>query len=64
MAKTVFQVLLDQINTEKTRASEHLSAGAMKDFAEYRELVGVIRGLTAAQMLIQDLSRNLEENDD
>lgn len=64
MAKTVFQVLIDQINTEKSRASDHLSTGAVKDFAEYRELVGVIRGLTAAQMLIQDLSRNMEENDD
>lgn len=64
MAKTVFQVLIDQINVETKRVSDHLMSGAVKDFAEYRELVGVTRGLTAAQTLIQDLSRNMENNDD
>lgn len=64
MAKTVFQVLAEQLNNEKARISDHLMSGSIKDFAEYRELVGVNRGLTAAMMLIQDLSRNMENDDD
>ena len=64
MAKTVFQVLHERIEEDKQRAYEHLGAGACKDFAEYRDLCGAIRGLALAQGYIQDLSRNMEENDD
>jgi len=64
MARTVFSVLRDQIESEKQRAMAHLGTGACKDFAEYRELSGVIRGLTAAQNLVQDLATNMEDNND
>jgi hypothetical protein len=42
----------------------HLSDGGAKDFAEYRELCGAIRGLRTAQEEIKDLVRRLKENDD
>jgi hypothetical protein len=42
----------------------HLSDGGAKDFAEYKELCGAIRGLRTAQQEIKDLVRRLKENDD
>ena len=46
-------------------ANEHLTSGAIKDFAEYRDLCGFIRGLEVALREINDLSRNyMEEEDD
>ena len=64
MAKTVFSVLLDQLEEDKTRFTSHLASGGATDFPAYREIVGVLRGLTAAQQLISDLAKNMERNDD
>lgn len=60
------QLELLQKNNEEFRqqAIESLVSGAAKDYAEYRELVGVIRGLSHANLNIQDLLRKLKENDD
>jgi hypothetical protein len=41
-----------------------LAGGAVADYAAYRELCGVIRGLQTAQREIADLVRKLKENDD
>ena len=41
-----------------------LVGGAVKDYAEYRELCGVIRGLQTAQREIADLVRKLKDEDD
>lgn len=42
----------------------HLAGGGAKDFAEYRHVCGVIRGLTHAETLLQDLVQRLETIDD
>ena len=41
-----------------------LVGGAVKDYAEYRELCGVIRGLQTAQREVADLVRKLKDEDD
>lgn len=64
MAKTVFDVLKDKIAVELQAANEHLTSGALKDFAEYRDLCGFIRGLEVALREIEGLSRNYMENED
>jgi|TARA_R100001530_G_scaffold61731_2_gene44548 hypothetical protein len=64
MAKTVFGVLQDKITVELTAAKDHLSSGAVKDFAEYRDLCGFIRGLEVALREVNDLSRNYMEDED
>ena len=64
MAKTVFDVLTDKITAELAAAQDHLSSGAVKDFAEYRDLCGFIRGLEVALREVNDLSRNYMEEDD
>tara|TARA_R110000796_G_scaffold246256_1_gene370938 strand:- start:2198 stop:2395 length:198 start_codon:yes stop_codon:yes gene_type:complete len=65
MGITVFDVLNKQIAEQVVGAERHLSGGAVQSLADYREVVGLIRGLKVSLSLIDDLSRNfLEEDDD
>ena len=64
MAKTVFDVLKDKIDDNISSAQSFLSWGSAKDFADYREVVGLIRGLEASKQYIEDLAKNYMENDD
>jgi|TARA_R100001163_G_C4963654_1_gene126432 hypothetical protein len=64
MAKTVFDVLEERIGEQRSSAMEFLSNGSPKDYAEYKELCGVIRGLDAALSHVNDLSRNFLEDDE
>ena len=64
MAKTVFDVLKDKITVEMQAANEHLTSGALKDFAGYRDLCGFIRGLEVALREVNALSRNYMEDED
>lgn len=65
MAKTVFDVLREHFEEEIERAREHLAAGKAGDYASYKELCGVIRGLTYAVQAIADLEQNyLDANND
>jgi len=65
MAKTVFDVLNEQIGEQISSAKDFLGGGAAKDYPSYREVVGLIRGLEASKSLVQDLSRNyMDDNDD
>jgi len=64
MAKTVFDVLKEKIGDDKSSALEFLGNGGAKDFAQYKEVVGLIRGLEACNNHIEDLLRNYMENDD
>lgn len=65
MAKTVFDVLTNNIDEQLSSAQRFLSGGSPKDYAEYREVVGLIRGLEASKSYIEDLSRNyMDDNDD
>lgn len=43
---------------------ENLGAGAAKDYAEYQNLCGIIRGLLTAQREINDLLRKVKDHDD
>lgn len=64
MAKTVFDVLKEKLQEQQRSCEESLVAGSAKDFAQYREICGVIRGLTAAIREIEDLSRNFLDDED
>ena len=65
MAKTIFEVLREKLQEQVRSCEESLVAGSAKDYAQYREICGVIRGLTAAIRENDDLSRNfLDEDDD
>jgi hypothetical protein len=64
MADTVFQVLVKKFEEDKVSAIESLAAGAAKDFAQYKETTGYIRGLETCIRNVKDLSRNYMEDDD
>jgi hypothetical protein len=57
--------LLQAKNNEDRNAQiEYLLAGNAKDYAEYRHICGVIRGLNLADEHIQDLAERMREHDD
>jgi hypothetical protein len=64
MAKTVFDVLNDRIDEQISSAQVFLSSGSAKDYANYREVVGLIRGLETSKQFVEDLSRNFMDDDD
>jgi|TARA_R110000822_G_scaffold10843_4_gene40567 uncharacterized protein (UPF0297 family) len=64
MAKTVFDVLNDRIDESISSAKSFLTAGSPKDYANYREVVGLIRGLETSKSYMEDLAKNYMENDD
>ena len=64
MAKTVFDVLKTKLGDDKSSAQEFLGTGGAKDFSQYKEVVGLIRGLEASKNHMEDLAKNYMENDD
>jgi|TARA_R100000149_G_scaffold30056_1_gene11569 hypothetical protein len=64
VAKTVLDVLKERLEDDRSSAIEFLTAGGAKDFAMYKETTGLVRGLETCLQYIEDLSRNLEYEDD
>lgn len=64
MANTVFDVLNKKLNEHKSSATEFMADGGCKDFAHYRNMCGLITGLSLAQREILDLARNFLEDED
>ena len=63
MATTVFDVLTKQIEDATSSATEFLENGSATDYANYREVVGLIRGLQTSLSYVKDLSRNYMDDD-
>lgn len=59
-----FRVIAARLREHQERTAEALGDGGAKDYADYRELVGLIRGLKLAESEIQDLLRNFEDQED
>ena len=64
MAKTVYDVLLEKLTAHAAAVADSVASGAAKDYAEYRELCGLIRGLETALREVNDLARHQMETDD
>jgi len=64
MAKTVFDALIDSYEEDVSSATKFLASGGAKNFDEYKEVVGRIRGLQLAIQSTKDLSRNFMEDED
>ena len=60
----IFELLHKKIQDRIQNLNDSVSNGSAKDYAEYRELCGVIRGLRSAQMEIQDLASRTKEDED
>lgn len=57
-------VLIVELEKQVVSRADALAGGAVKDYAEYRELVGLIRGLKLAISETRDLLRNFEDQED
>lgn len=53
-----------KINERIEDIIESIASGGSKDFAEYKEKCGVIRGLRLAHMEVSDLAGRLKESED
>lgn len=53
-----------ELETRKAALVEALATGAANDFADYKRIVGEIRGLSLSINLIADLAQKLEHSDD
>jgi hypothetical protein len=61
---SVFDLLQKKLQDRIQNVNESVSNGSAKDYAEYRELCGVIRGLRSAQIEVQDLESRIKEDED
>lgn len=64
MDTQVLEHLKRKLEDERVTLIESLGDGVAKDYAEYQNLCGVIRGLLTAQREINDLLRKLKDEDD
>ena len=60
---TVLDVLRSELRLKIEEQRTALAEGSAKDFAEYKEQTGAIRGLAYALYLTEDLMRKSQEND-
>lgn len=59
-----FHHLLKEIAKERASREAACSGGNLKDFPEYKNLCGVIQGLSLAESIIKDLVQKLERDDE
>jgi hypothetical protein len=64
VSNQTFGYLASEIDKLRRDQVSFLAGGGAKDFAEYRHVCGVIRGLTHAEQLVKDLVQKLEYSDE
>ena len=64
MSNQALQYLAKEVDKLRGDQIAFLAGGGAKDFAEYRHVCGVIRGLTHAEQLVKDLVQKLEYSDE
>lgn len=56
--------LRTKLRTDMNNFTDDLANGQCSDFAQYKELCGVIRGLAFAERHLLDLAENMKEDND
>jgi hypothetical protein len=64
MATTAFDVVVKEIEERRESIAQALISGSAKDYSEYRDLCGEIRGLSRAHVFITDLVKRMEQDDE
>ena len=64
MELKIFDILNQRINERVQELNRSLSDGVTKDYADYKGLCGVIKGLQTAQYELNDLLRKIKDDDD
>ena len=57
----IFQILAEKADEKINDLREALSDCCAKDYAEYREICGTIKGLRGIRLYVKELEQNLEE---
>ena len=60
----IIEAALKEIRERRTQLSEALANKAAKTYDEYQFICGEIRGLTAVEIYLIDLAKNLEHEDE
>jgi hypothetical protein len=60
----IMESLRDKLRTDMNNFTDDLANGQCASFEQYKELCGVIRGLSLAQSHVNDLMRKLEHFDE
>ena len=63
-ATRVLQHVRTELEKIRKEQVDFLASGRLTDFAEYRHVCGVIRGLGHADSFISDLAKKMEYSDD
>jgi hypothetical protein len=58
------ELLLKHNEDERKALIEVIVSGSASDFANYKHICGVIRGLDLADEHIRDLAKRMKDNDD
>lgn len=61
---TGYDAILARLSEEELSLINFLAGGGVPDFAEYKRLCGVIRGLRLAMDFTKDLQKAQEESDE
>lgn len=64
MALTALDVIKKNIEEQKISSIQFLTSGGPKDYAQYKEVTGLIRGLGVSIGIIEDLVRQQEKQED
>jgi len=64
MIDKYLEVLDQKLGTHIRGLEESLGTGAAKDYADYQNMCGKIRGLLTARIELNDLKKNLENSDE
>ena len=64
MDDKIIELIKKQIHIKQSQLADALASGAAKDYAQYQFICGEIRGLTAVEMYLIDLAKNLEQFDE
>ena len=64
MGLTVLDILKKNIEEQKLTSIQFLTSGGPKDYAQYKEVTGLILGLGVSIGIIEDLVRQQENGED
>lgn len=64
MDTQALEYLNTKIDERRKALVESIGDGSAKDFSEYQQLCGQVRGLLAAQFEISDLLRKMKDQDE
>lgn len=64
MGEKIIEVVLRELRERRSQLSDAIASNGAKTFEDYKYMCGEIRGLTAVEMYLLDLAKNMEQFDE